>query len=204
MLNYFDKTILEQMYEARAENFEMEVYKNQNEIKEIESKSLEILDELTKIIDENIKSKDTKNVILNKFKEYELQDAKQIPFWSKNYYKLGATDIYKLNTELNHSKKIKTNNTFFDYADDDLNEYIEDYRFKYMKENPDYLKLKAERKKISEKYPNVLKLYEDFEPVMLTKEETKGLIKLIEIEMDIEVLENKMCFELGIREVLNF
>ena len=61
-------------------------------------------------------------------REFELSFGAEVAFWSKQYYKLGMNDMYKLRGELRKGVKAfeDTNSTFLDYTDADLTEYIQE------------------------------------------------------------------------------
>ena len=60
------------------------------------------------------------------------------------------------------------------------------------------------KKDIGENYPNALKVFENLEPIILNKDEMKALINLREIDIEMGHMEKKLCFKLGMKEVINF
>lgn len=91
--------------------------------------------------------------------------------------------------------------TFIDFANDDFIDFIERKKFEY--KNEEYIKYIKKRREITENYSNINKLYNDLEPVILNEEETKKLIELIKITSHINVMEEILCFKLGMKEIIS-
>ena len=141
------------------------------------------------------------NKLIQKYDSYWL-DIQE--FWNKQYYKQGMIDFYKLMTEIgviadkNESKNKKLDD-FLNYSSDDIVNYIysdEEFKGKEMKE------LQTQYKAIGEKYPRILEVYEDNKPIQLTKEEIEQLIKLHNIDVDMQTLEMRIAFKKGIHEMM--
>ena len=62
--------------------------------------------------------------------------------------------------------------------------------------------LQTQYKAIGEKYPRILEVYEDNKPIQLTKEEIEQLIKLHNIDVDMQTLEMRIAFKKGIHEMM--
>lgn len=107
-----------------------------------------------------------------------------------------------LNYEL---ERAKTNNdTFLNFPLNCLSEYIETQKRKYTLDTPEYKKLMERYREISEEYPNAISVFEDLEPIILTKDEMKALVELREIDLSIGSMEKDLCFKLGMKEIINF
>ena len=64
--------------------------------------------------------------------------------------------------------------------------------------NKEYLKLLDEKEKILDKYPNLRSVYEDQEAGQLTEEETRELIKIIDLYFDKNAIEDQAIYLKGI------
>ena len=91
--------------------------------------------------------------------------------------------------------------SFLDFSTDDFIDYVERKKFEY--KNEEYIEFIRKRREITEKYSNINKLYNDLEPVILNEEETKKLIELIKITSHINVIEEILCFKLGMKEIIS-
>jgi len=202
MENIFDKPILEQLFEYRKEDYEQAVYNKDNEIKKIEENTCDIGDEFSNFLKKILPSEKEYKRTLEFMRKYELSFGKEIDFWSREYYKLGINDMNKLKTELKgKNNDITKGETFLDYTGAELNEYIQ----KHINFNSEiYQKYKAKCRELEEKYPRALKVFEDSIPIILNEEEMKHLMELKEIDMEMRADETKLCFKLGINEILNF
>lgn len=202
MSNIFDKPILEQMFYFRKEDFEQEVYNKNKEVRDIEGKVCELGDKLLAIIKDKISDEKSYDEVFEILKEYELALGAEISFWSKQYYKLGMNDMYKLRGELRKGVKAfeDINSTFLDYTDADLTEYIQE---KLDFKSDKYRKFSKMYDEINEKYPRVIKVFEDSTPIVLNEEEMKALMQLKEQDTLLRDDEDKLCFKLGIKEILD-
>ena len=204
MDEFFEKPIIEQMYSSRREEYEQSIMDSNNETKKTERKLLEQEEIINKFLSKFIKSNEDMmnyNKLIQKYDSYWL-DIQE--FWNKQYYKQGMIDFYKLMTEIgviadkNESKNKKLDD-FLNYSSDDIENYIysdEEFKGKEMKE------LQTQYKAIGEKYPRILEVYEDNKPVQLTNEEMEQLIKLHNIDVDMQTLEMRIAFKKGIHEMM--
>ena len=204
MDEFFEKPIIEQMYSSRREEYEQSIMDSNNETKKTERKLLEQEEIINKFLSKFIKSNEDMmnyNKLIQKYDSYWL-DIQE--FWNKQYYKQGMIDFYKLMTEIgviadkNESKNKKLDD-FLNYSSDDIVNYIysdEEFKGKEMKE------LQTQYKAIGEKYPRILEVYEDNKPIQLTKEEIEQLIKLHNIDVDMQTLEIRIAFKKGIHEMM--
>ncbi len=204
MDEFFEKPIIEQMYSSRREEYEQSIMDSNNETKKTERKLLEQEEIINKFLSKFIKSNEDMmnyNKLIQKYDSYWL-DIQE--FWNKQYYKQGMIDFYKLMTEIgviadkNESKNKKLDD-FLNYSSDDIVNYIysdEEFKGKEMKE------LQTQYKAIGEKYPRILEVYEDNKPIQLTKEEIEQLIKLHNIDVDMQTLEMRIAFKKGIHEMM--
>ncbi len=202
MENILNIPVLEQMYSYRKEYIEQSIYEKDEEIRKIEENIYTHNQELITLLQEFIPNEKQLEMIGKKLQEYELELSKDVDFWSKAYYKLGMNDIYKLKCELkNENIDIKKGDTFLDYVHGELDEYMQD-KLIYKTEN--YQAYKEKLKVIAEKYPRVLKVYEDSTPIVLNQEEMIQLMELKKIDEKVRADEVKVYFKMGINEFLNF
>ncbi len=202
MENIFDMPILEQMFYFRKEDIDQTIYENESEIRDIEDKVYEYNEKLIAVLKEVIPNKKDFEKVEEMIQNYDLEFSGEVDFWSKAYYKLGMNDMYKLKCELkNENSDIKKGKTFLDYIDGELDEYMQEnliYKTKSYQSYKDKLKV------IAEKYPRVLKVHEDFTPIVLTEEEMVQLMELKELDARVRAEEVKVYFKMGINEILNF
>ena len=205
MKELLNKSILNQMYKYRKEDFEKSVYESEQEIKDIEADLRNLGEKLIKFLEKAIHNKKECKEAIDIFKNYDMEYCKQIDFWSCAYFKLGMIDRKKLRNELlEKSMQLEETDTFLNNYDDDLLEYIEDNKIKYSLGTKEYKELRKKYSKIVDKYPKVAEVFEDMQPVELNKEEIKALCELRDIDIQMGAMEKKICFKLGMKEVINF
>lgn len=203
MENIFNKPILEQLYEFRKEEHDQNEFDGNTEIREIEGKVSEIQDELMDIYKNIIKDKKEWDKVFGKFRDYELTFGEELNIWCKNHYMWGLNDMAKLKNEIKfiQSGECSRDKTFIDFSPTDLDEYIQhktDFNSKQYKE------LRKRYNEIAEKYPKVISVMEDLEPIVLNEDEMKKMVELREIELEWRSLELKLSFKMGMNEILNF
>lgn len=126
-------------------------------------------------------------------------------FWNRTYFKLGMTDREKIRNEFFTNKIEKEeNNTYLDNKNNDISDWVEEQKRKYTFGTKEYKGLQRKYNKIGEKYPNALEVFEDLEPIVLNKGEMKALVELRKIDIAMGHMEKKLCFKLGMKEVINF
>lgn len=200
--NVLDLPILEQLYSYRKEDIERTIYERDNEIREVEEKVYDYNEKLIELLKKIITNKKDFERVAKKLEEYNLKFIEKVDYWSKAYYKLGINDMYKLKCELkNENLDIKKEKTFLDYLDGELDEYMQD---KLIYKTKNYQAYKEKLKVIAEKYPRVLKVYEDSTPIVLNQEEMIQLMELKKIDEKVRADEVKVYFKMGINEFLNF
>lgn len=205
MKQIFNKSILEQLYTFRKEDFEQDVYNNNREVKELELKMTELSENFVSYLKKVISNEDDLNKVLKLFRNYESESSKETDFWGLIYFKMGVNDGIKMSNEFLSSKKNKKEDcTFLNYENNNFSEWLEEQKRKYSFETPLYKELQNKYRKISEKYPNVIEVSEDFKPMALNKEEIEALIELRMIDSEMADMEKDLYFKLGVKEVLNF
>ncbi len=205
MKKIFNKAILEQLYAFRKEDFEQNVYDKNNELKEIELKMSELSENFVNFLKKVIPNETDLDEALKQFRRYELERSSETDFWGLIYFKLGVSDGNKIANELSFNKyKIKDNSTFLNFENNNFSEWLEGQKRKYIFETSSYKELQNRYRKISEKYPNAIEVFEDFKPMALNKEEIEALIELRMIDLEMADMEKDLCFKLGVKEVLNF
>ena len=205
MKQIFNKSILEQLYAFRKEDFEQDVYNNNSEVKELELKMTELSENFVSYLKKVISNEDELNEVLKLFRNYESESSKETDFWGLIYFKMGVNDGIKMSNELLSSRKIKKeDSTFLNYENNNFSEWLEVQKRKYSFDTLEYKELQNKYRKISEKYPNATEVFEDFKPMELNKEEVEALIELRKIDVEMGDMEKDLCFKLGIKEAMSF
>lgn len=204
MEELFSKPILDQMYEFRKEDFEQSIYDNNAEIKEIENKVYDVSEEFNNFLKKVIPDPKDYHVALEMFRNYELTYSNEIEFWNRTYFKLGMTDREKIRKEFFNNKLENNEDTYFNHETNDISDWVEEQKRKYTFGTKEYKELQKRYNEIGKKYPNALEVFENLEPIILNKDEMKALINLREIDIDMGHMEKKLCFKLGMKEVINF
>ena len=203
MDEFLEKTIIEQMFQSRREEYEHSFFGNDESTRNLDKNIVckeNAMDEFVKLY---LKDDDANKKYFELLQEYKLAYSDKEHYWSQQYYKQGMIDFYKLMNELKNispAGKTKNINKFYDYAKDELISYIySDKEFTC----EEMQKFKAQYKKIGDKYPKVLEVYEDGNPIELSKEEMKQLVKLHDIDIEMGSLEMRIAFKKGIKEMIN-
>ena len=96
------------------------------------------------------------------------------------------------------------NETFLNYTNSCLTDYLQEKINFY---SPVHKRYKKEYNEVLNRYPNVIKGFEDVGDtynIEFTKEELQAFLKLRKIELEVRAFENEICFKLGINEILKF
>lgn len=205
MEELFNKPILDQMYDFRKDDFEQTIYDTNTEIKEIEDKVCDLSEDFRNFLKKVITNPKDYEVALKKLTNYNLEYSNEMEFWNRTYFKLGMTDREKIRNEF-FTKRIEQENkdTYLNNKNNDISLWIEEQKRKYTFGTKEYKKLQKKCNEIGKKYPNALKVFEDLEPIVLNKEEMKALVDLRKIDIAMGHMEKKLCFKLGMKEVINF
>lgn len=94
----------------------------------------------------------------------------------------------------------KIEKCFLDEYSDDFNEYIDNNRLSRWCKIPEYKELSDEILKIKERYPRVTTFLENGDIELLSKEELQAVRDVLNIEHQIEGIEEKEIFKLGMKE----
>ena len=204
MKQIFNKSILEQLYAFKKDDFEQDVYNN-SEVKELELKMTELSENFVSYLKKVISNEDELNEVLKLFRNYESELSKETDFWGFIYFKLGVNDGIKLVNELSSVKEnLKDNDTFFNYSNNVFSEWLEEQKRKYSFKTIEYKELQKKYRIISEKYPNSTEVFENFKPIELNKKEISALIELRKIDVEMGDIEKNLCFKLGMKEAISF
>lgn len=205
MEELFNKPILDQMYDFRKDDFEQTIYDSNAEIKKIENKVCDLSGNFNNFLQKVIPNAKDYKKAMEMFSRYTLEYNNEMEFWNCTYFKLGMTDREKIRNEFFKSKLEKENkDTYFNNETNDISDWVEEQKRKYTFRTEEYKELQRKYNEIGEKYPNVLEVFENLEPIVLNKEEMKALIDLRKIDIEMGHMEKKLCFKLGMKEVINF
>ena len=86
MNKFLKRTILDELYEAKSDEFAQNLQEEMNE----KTKSFLVEEQLTNKIVEVIKDENLQKEMLKKLNEFEMEVAKEQDFWNKMFYKLGV------------------------------------------------------------------------------------------------------------------
>lgn len=203
MKKFFERNILDELYEAKSNEFGDNILKEmKKQNKEFES--LKIEEKLTNKIKENVNDESKQNEILSLLNEFENKEGSEADFWNKMYYKLGAYDCTGMKNIIEEKQYMEDKTIFFDKYSDDFCDYLNTNRIKILKRNKEYKNLVNKIEKIKEENPNVRTFFEDKEAVELTDTELNAILDILEIEGDMETIEATEIFKLGAKEMLLF
>ncbi len=197
----FDEALLKKLFSVRSDEYESEFIKEHEEQlkkKGTRKKQKKLFDTLEKYIDKN--SEDYSNLV-HLFDIFEGAYIEEIDYWMEKYYKLGFSDAFKLKKEIKNTGWCEDiEKSFLDEYSDDFNEYIDKSRvFKWMNKT-EYKKINKEICDIKLKYPRVNAYLEDGKIEQLTKNELKALTQIIGLKHQIDEIEEKEIFKLGMKE----
>lgn len=200
MNKFLERSILDELYEAKCEDFAKNI---QNQIPA--EKSFLKEEQLKNKIMQFIKNDKKQKEVLKKLNEYELEVGTEQDFWNKMYYKLGIYNCTEMKEILLDKIECKNNQeTFFDKYTDDFLDYLEVNRIKIVRENAEYKDLEDKISKIKADNPNVRTFLEDREAVPLTDVEQNAVLDILEIQSKMDNIEMKETFKLGSREMFIF
>lgn len=100
MVDYSDKSVLNQLFNTVSERFEKDIYDSNNQIREIENKVADSGDKFIDFLKQAIPNQDDYDKACDMFREYDLEYSAEITFWSKQYFSLGLKEGKKILDEL--------------------------------------------------------------------------------------------------------
>lgn len=97
-------------------------------------------------------------------------------------------------------KEVLVGKGFFNEYCDEFLEYIDKWKRRNLYKLEEYKILEDEEKKLKEKYPNVRTFFEEKEITDFDSDELKAILDILDIREQKDILEQKLCFKLGIME----
>lgn len=89
---------------------------------------------------------------------------------------------------------------FMDENDISFNEFFENHKLKILNKNKEYNELKNKKKKIYDKYPEIMHLIEDSIPMTFDDEKVQAFDELQTIFSMMDKVELKEAYKLGAKE----
>ena len=204
MNKFFEKSILDELYEAKCEDFADSIQQEMHEGRN----SFLAEEELTSKIREVIKDENECHEVLKRLNKYELEVGREEDFWNKMFYKLGfynSSELRKLlQDKVEDDKKTNEVITFIDSYTSDFLDYLEKNKRASLIDNNEYKEILNQIEKIKVANPNVRTFLEDKEKVDLSEKEQKEVLNIIELNDELQIIELKIAFKLGIKETINF
>lgn len=205
MNNNFNEGVLNALYEVRSEDFERCFFDDLSEevdkigvsdkVDKLDDFVKELLKEdCEKIKEFDILMRDVENAILS-----------EMCFKFKQYYKLGFIDSNNLRSELKAfnsdiAKKIDYSSFYNEYFES-FSGYFEEYKYDYLREQPEYKEIVNQIKNLKEEYPRITNLVEDGDIEVLNLDELQKLQELLQLRAKEDLIEQKEVFRLGMKEM---
>ena len=202
MEELFENKVLDDLYDSRSDGFEA-IYMKKHKDKEQLMKSLKVEEELRKELKKAVINKEILSTILEKLDEFEGNVLEEMDFWNRQYYKLGFVDGNNIKVELKEEKEKMYNHNQENFLDNcclDFIDYFEKQKCKNLLNRSDYQEITKKIEDIKNKYPKTRAFIEDSICDNLSPEEQKAILEIIGLNDELEILEIKEAFKLGIRE----
>ena len=195
-----EKSILDELFEAKCDNFEEERMKKEKGCNDKYYSSLEKAEAILELVPETNRkyAKECYEQLVRNF----LNHTNEL---NKEYYKLGIKNGVQIIREIEETTPEQVAEfdqyfKFFDGENTDFNDFIEEYKVRHIYKDSKYAENRAKIKEILDKNPRIRNFVEDDEIVELTKNELEELLKIYRIKEDQNAIETAYIFKLGIRE----
>lgn len=204
MINNFKDGVFNELYDIRSEDYELcfsEKFTKETEKFEVSEKR-----EKLKIFINELKLEDDTKIkqINDLIKDLENALFLEMDYWCRKYYKLGFcdADMLKKETKTFSEKNRMKGKSFYNECSDEFLEYVEEYRVTYLMKKPEYKELINQVRKLKEDNRKVENLVEDGKIEILNYKELKVIQKLLSLGSQLDFIEQKEIFRLGMREML--
>lgn len=200
MEDLYENKILDDLYEIR-EGFITSYKKKYGELEETK-KAEQAEDELVNFMKKFIKDENTMKELFEKINKFEGYALDEMCFWHKPYYKLGFIDGIRLKKEIKEGKIIEntSNNSIILQNINEISDYFEEQKYRNLKKNKEYDKIRHKIEEIKNKYPRVREFFEDDKIEQLTKKEMKAILDITELQNDRAMYEADEMLKIGLRE----
>lgn len=184
MEDLYENKILDDLYEIR-EGFITSYKKKYGELEETK-KAEQAEDELVNFMKKFIKDENTMKELFEKINKFEGYALDEMCFWHKPYYKLGFIDGMRLKKEIREGKIIEntSNDSIILQNINEISDYFEEQKYRNLKKNKEYDKIRHKIEEIKNKYPRVREFFEDDKIEQLTKKEMKAILDITELQND--------------------
>ena len=204
MINNFKDGVFNELYDIRSENYELCF--SEKLTKETEKFKVSEKREKLKIFINELKLEDDTKIkqINDLIKDLENALFLEVDYWCRKYYKLGFcdADMLKKETKTFSEKNRMKGKSFYNECSDEFLEYVEEYRVTYLMKKTEYKELINQVRKLKEDNPKVENLVEDGKIEILNYKELKVIQKLLSLGSQLDSIEQKEIFRLGMREML--
>lgn len=200
MEDLYENKILDDLYEIR-EGFITSYKKKYGELEETK-KAEQAEDELVNFMKKFIKDENTMKELFEKINKFEGYALDEMCFWHKPYYKLGFIDGMRLKKEIRGGKIIEntSNDSIILQNINEISDYFEEQKYRNLKKNKEYDKIRHKIEEIKNKYPRVREFFEDDKIEQLTKKEMKAILDITELQNDRAMYEADEMLKIGLRE----
>lgn len=200
MEDLYENKILDDLYEIR-EGFITSYKKKYGELEETK-KAEQAEDELVNFMKKFIKDENTMKELFEKINKFEGYALDEMCFCHKPYYKLGFIDGMRLKKEIREGKIIEntSNDSIILQNINEISDYFEEQKYRNLKKNKEYDKIRHKIEEIKNKYPRVREFFEDDKIEQLTKKEMKAILDITELQNDRAMYEADEMLKIGLRE----
>ena len=204
MTNNFKDGVFNELYDIRSEDYELCF--SEKLTKETEKFEVSEKREKLKIFINELKLEDDTKIkqINDLIKDLENALFLEMDYWCRKYYKLGFCDanMLKKETKTFSEKNRMKGKSFYNECLDEFLEYVEEYRVTYLMKKPEYKELINQIRKLKTDNPKVENLVEDGKIEILNYKELEVIQKLLNLGSQLDSIEQKEIFRLGMREML--
>lgn len=193
--------ILDSLYEIRegeVEKHYIAKYGKPEDSKKTEKAEERLVEFMKKFIKDE---KDMQN-LYEKLNKYELCVMGEMCFWFKPYYKSGFIDGISLKKQIKEEKTINNSSeeSIIYQNINEISDFLEEQKYKNLKQNNDYIKIEKEIEEIKKKFPKIRNFFENDEITEFSKEEIKAILDIVELHNDRAMYEGDEMFKIGLKE----
>ena len=129
MKEIFNKPVLDQLYTFRKEEFEQNLYNEDEQIKKLELEITDLSEGFVNHLKAIITDENELKKVLKLFRNYELKASEETDCWTLIYFKLGIVEGNKLAHEITPIKSIKKDDdSFLNYNNNNFSEWLEEQK----------------------------------------------------------------------------
>lgn len=202
MEGLYESSVLDELFDSRRIGFESMYIEKYGKGENLE-KADTLYEKLANIMKNELKDGEKQEECWKLLEGFQDALIDEMNFWEEQYYKLGFCDAHSLRVETKKEKERLTfgnNDNMLHFDFNNFDSLFDIYVCNVLNNTKCYNDIMKQIRNIKDEFPKIKEFIEDGSYYTFSEKELSAILKIMSLERDLEKIETKEAFKLGLKE----